>query len=110
MQEGCEPAVGAEAVIQVRSVPGRGGAGQSGLLPQITTTGHGACCTQCWLTEPRSASAKPPCPRLPTIGRPAPADDACPPGAAGRGDNCISWRHHQRVTPGDVLWAVGLGM
>jgi hypothetical protein len=41
--------------------------------PRITTTGQGACCTQCMLTEPSSASAKPPCPRLPTTSRPAPS-------------------------------------
>ena len=36
------------------------------------TTGHRAWCTQCWLTEPSSASAKPPCPRLPTTSKSAP--------------------------------------
>src|ERR1022692_531180 len=40
---------------------------------RTTTTGHGAWCTQCMLTEPSSAPAKPPCPRLPTTSRSASA-------------------------------------
>ena len=40
--------------------------------PRTMTTGHGAWCTQCWLTEPSSASVKPPWPRLPTTSRSAP--------------------------------------
>src|ERR1700722_9139911 len=70
------------------SVPGRAGSGprchpgppisSSGPRadpgPRTTTTGQDACCTQCWLTEPSSASANPPCPRLPTTSKSASAD------------------------------------
>ena len=38
-----------------------------------TTTAHGACATTCSLTDPRSMPVKPPCPRLPTTSRSAPA-------------------------------------
>ena len=41
---------------------------------RTTTTGQVAWCTQCWPTEPSRASANPPCPRLPTTSRSAPAD------------------------------------
>ena len=39
-----------------------------------TTTGQAACATTCWLTEPSSMPAKPPCPRDPTTSRSAPWD------------------------------------
>src|SRR5207248_10595828 len=37
-----------------------------------TSTGQGACCTQCWLTEPSNTPARVPCPRLPTTSNCAP--------------------------------------
>lgn len=39
----------------------------------MTSTGQGAWWTQFWVTEPSRAAANPPCPRLPTTRRSAPA-------------------------------------
>ena len=46
------------------------GAGRSS--PGTTTTGHGACCTTCWLTDPSSSPLNPPTPREPTTTSSAP--------------------------------------
>src|SRR5436190_33768 len=74
-----------------------------------TSTGQGACCTQCWLTEPSNTPARVPCPRLPTtsncaprpacrsahrsarteLGEPStPTTIGCPRPPGGRGDSC----------------------
>ena len=71
----------AEIARQARGLLDRGpaAAGRPGRRPsaaaaasRMITTGHGAWWTQCWLTEPSSASENPPSPRLPTTSRSAP--------------------------------------
>ena len=49
------------------------GIGRLSCCPRMTSTGHGECWAQCWLTDPSSNPANPPCPRLPTASRSAPS-------------------------------------
>ena len=55
------------------------------------TTGHGAWCAHCWLTEPRSNPAKPPRPREPTTRRSAPCAISTSRTAAEPLSNRASW-------------------
>ena len=69
----CAATGGAGCRTAARRRPRDRDQGRLSCCPRMTSTGHGECWAQCWLTDPSSNPANPPCPRLPTASRSAPS-------------------------------------